>query len=230
MLTGGRVTLILERWERAGPTQALALVFLVVVIALTTVRAAIIAWSAYRAAPAEQLSARTMRLARSTYGLALAGVWFTCAAGAVGCHSAMIQIGNSSEPIRSAELKDYLQALETSGIGFGLASLLIIASLIGDLIATRLAPIAPAPVAPPALVRWTRVAPGLFAIVTITWLLVALRSTAVAAAENTYFLFDSFYQVHQQLWTGLAIICASAGVMSWLGALIESAILRRQPT
>lgn len=73
-------------------------------------------------------------------------------------------------------------------------------------------------------------APELFAIVTITWLLVALRPTAVAAAENTYFLFDSFYQVHQQLWTGLAIICASAGMMAWLGALIESAILRRQPT
>lgn len=224
------MTLILERWETAGPTQALALVFLVVVIALTIVRAAIIAWSAYRAAPAEPLSARTMRLARSTYGLARAGIWFTCAAGAVGCHSAMIQIGHSSEPIRSAELKDYLQALETSAIGFGLASLLIVASLIGDLIATRLAPSAPAPVAPPALVRWSRVAPGLFAIVTITWLLVALRPTAVAAAKNTYFLFDSFHQVHQQLWTGLAIICASAGVMSWLGALIESAVLRRPPT
>jgi len=224
------VTLILERWETAGPTQALALVFLVVVIALTAVRAAMIAWSAYRAAPAEQLSARTMRLARSTYGLARAGLWFTCAAAAVGCHNAMIQIGHSNVPLMSLEVRDYLEALETSAIGFGLAALLIVASLVADLIATRLAPAASAPVVRSALVRWSRVAPGVFAIVTIIWLLVALRPTAVAAAKNTYFLFDSFYQVHQQLWTGLAIICASAGVMSWLGALIESAILRRQPT
>jgi hypothetical protein len=230
MSTGGHVTLILERWETAGPTQALALLFLIIVIALTTVRAAIIAWSAYRAAPAEQLSARTMRLARSTYGLARAGVWFTCAAGAVGCHSALLQELNSPEPIIGAILQHYLAALETSGIGFGLASLLIVASLIGDLIATRLAPVARAPVVLPALLRWSRVAPGLFAIVAITWLLVALRPTAVAAADNTYFLFDSFDQVHEQLWTGLAIICASAGVMAWLFALIESAILRRQPT
>jgi hypothetical protein len=170
-----------------------------------------------------------MRFARSTYGLARACVWFTCAAGAVGCHNALIQIGNSREPINSVILKDYLQALETSAIGLGLAFLLIVASLIGDLIARRLAPVAPAPVALPALVRWTRVAPGLFAIVTITWLLVALRPTAVAAAKNTYFLFDSFHQVHDQIWIGLAMICASAGTMAWLGALIEGAILRRQP-
>jgi hypothetical protein len=199
------------------------------VIALTTVRAAIIAWSAYRAAPAEQLPARTMRFATSTYGLARAGLWFTCAGGAVGCHNAMIQIGHSNVPVMSLEVRDYLEALETSAIGFGLAALLIVASLVADLIATRLAPAASAPVVLPALVRWSRVAPGLFAIVTIIWLLVALRPTAVAAAKNTYFLFDSFYQAHQQLWTGLATICASAGVMSWLGALIESAILRRQP-
>ena len=223
------MTLILERWETAGPTQALALLFLIIVIALTTVRAAIIAWSTYRVAPAEQLSARTMRLARSTCGLARAGVWFTCAAGAVGCHSAMIQIGNSRVPIRSLILRDYLEALETSAIGFGLAALLIVASLIGDLIATRLAPAASAPVVLPALVRWSRLAPGLIAIVAITWLLVALRPTAVAAAENTYFLYQSFHEVHQQLWTGLAIICTSAGVMAWLDTLIESAFLRRQP-
>lgn len=221
--------LIAERWETAGPTQALALLFLFIVIALTIVRASIIVWSTRRAEPAEQVSARTRRFARSTYGLARAGVWFTCAAGAVGCHSALLQIGNSSVPITSLILRDYLDALETSAIGFGLAGLLIVASLIGDLIATRLAPAAPAAVALPALVRWSRLAPGLMALVAITSLLVALRATALAAAENTYFLYQSFHEVHQQLWTGMAIICTSAGVMAWLGTLIESAILRRQP-
>ena len=222
------MTLVLERWASAGPAQALALLFLIVVIALTAVRAAIIAWSGYRSTPLEQLSARTMRLARSTYGLARAGLWFTCAAGAVGCHSAVIQIGNSRVPIMSLEVRDYLEALETSAIGFGLAALLIVASLIGDLIATRLAPAASAPVVLPAFVRWTRIASGLIVIVAITWLLVALRPTAVAAAENTYFLYQSFHEVHQQLWTGLAIICTSAGLMAWLDTLIESAILRRR--
>jgi hypothetical protein len=224
------VTLIIERWESAGPTQALALLFFTIVIALTMVRAAFISWSAYRAAPAEQLSARTMRLARSTYGLAHAGVWFTCAAGAVGCHNALIQIGNSRVPIMSLEVRDYLEALETSAIGFGFASLLIVGSLIADVIAMRLAPASSAPVVLPALMRWSRLARGLIAIVAITWLLVALRPTAVAAAENTYFLYQSFHEVHQQLWTGLAIICTSAGVMAWLDTLIESAILRRQST
>ena len=111
----------------------------------------------------------------------------------------------------SLEVRDYLEALETSAIGFGLASLLIVASLIVDVIAVRLAPAPSAPVVLPTLVRWSHLARGLIAIVAITWLLLALRPTAVAAAENTYFLYQSFHEVHQQPWTGLAIICTRGG-------------------
>ena len=221
-------------WEEMRPSQLLPFIFLLVVIAVTAVQAARVAWWAFRAAPsardgAARLAARVTLVARSTRGLARTSVWLTCAGGAIGLQSAMITM-ESSSPLLDI-IRQHLDVLEAGAISLGLCALVFAASIAFDLVATRIGRHSPVPSVLDTrygvLVRRAHLAPGLIALVLVSWLLLDLRPTDLMVPGRP-FPGSTMLDILDRLWSRLAIIFALVWALSWLTTLLESAMLRRR--
>jgi hypothetical protein len=256
MPAGGVVDLSRAWWYMAGYVDGwleLSVTFLLLVIAVTSVRVVRVAWWAFRTAPSTpgrprdgadgaRLSARAMLVARSTRGLARATVWLTCAGVAVDLKRALIMIGDGSDPPLSILILQHLAVLEASAIKLGLCALLFAATLAFDLVAARMGRQSPFPPVPSALevggagdtylrvlLRRSHLAVGLIALVLISHLLFDLRPTYVAvAARRDPFFVSAVDDVLEPLWSRLSPILGTVGVLTWLTTLLESAMLRRR--
>ena len=81
-----------------APLQALVLLILLVVVAITSVRAGRVAWWMRRGSTGSSISPTNCSperplIAQSTRGLARAAVWLTCAAGAAAISSSNVRNG-----------------------------------------------------------------------------------------------------------------------------------------
>ena len=224
-----------------SPTQGLVLVFVLVVIALTLLRAGRLGWWMRRAfsakglmpdASEDRLFARATLFAHSTRGLARTAVWLVCAAGAAGMQGALLMELSSALTL----VREQLDVVTDAAIGLGLCALLFAAALVFDLVAARAflnLPLTPWPVRErdahrPRLVTLglcAHLGTGLVPIVLVSGFLATLGSMQIVASgpERTMRLYDQ-----HEVWTQIAYLLFIIGVLNWLTTLFESALLRRR--
>jgi len=230
-----------------APFQALAVLFVLVVIAVTSIQAGRLAWSMRRAsrAPgltpdvsADRVFAQATLIARSTQGLARTSVWLMCAASAVSMHDALIVLG-SQYPMLT-QVRQHLDVLSDAAIGLGLCALLFAAAIAFDLVAVRASlnsPLAPSPQALEKDAGPTRrmtlrhdvhLALGLIALVLFSGVLANLGPMDIAIHGQDKFLISNTIELLKQIWIRIAIVLAIIGVLNWLTTLLQSAMLRRR--
>jgi hypothetical protein len=219
------------------PTQALVLVFVLVVIALTLLRAGRLGWWMRRASSAkglmrdaseDRLFARATLFAHSTRGLARTAVWLVCATGAAGMQGALVM----EQSTRFTLVREQLEVVTDVAKGLGLCALLFAAALAFDLVAARASRNLPlawqarerdASTRPVTLGHYARLGTGFVPIVLVSGFLANLGSMqiVVSGPERTMRLYDQ-----HEVWAQIAYLLFIIGVLNWLTTLFRSALLR----
>jgi hypothetical protein len=216
-------------------------VLVLVVIALTLLRASRLGWWMRRASSAkglrpseseDRLVARATLFAHSTRGLARTAVWLVCGAGAAGMQGALVMEQSTSFTL----VREQLEAVTYVARGLGLCAFLFAAALVFDLVAARAfrnLPLTPWQVREqnadrPRLATLglcAHLGMGLLALVLVSGFLANLGAMpiVVSGPERTRRLYDQ-----DELWTQIAYLLFIIGVLNWLTTLFRSALLRRR--
>ena len=246
-----------HEWAQLGIWPKLAFMWVLLAVAVTTVRGCRLWWwsrwsrrvAAGAAADAATIRARCGRartLVRSTRGLATAAVWLTGSGASIGLVGASHVIGLSSRSMAAIIAEDALAVIDLTAVALGLCALLFAAAWLfalvvdrgTDRVSRRLAGADDAAAGFELAADWrvrqgfdrARAVLGVAGMVVVIDALARMRPAYVAEfeARGERAIGWAVFHALWSPWPRLAAGCAAVGLLVWLSVLLEGEVLSRR--